>query len=454
MKRTRPIHIGTTVVAAVFSVSVLVGVMFFARIWTVAHTYNVSAYVSNARGIAEDSTVFEAGLPVGVVTQIMRHGPDAILSLRLSSGIRPLPVDTKIQLGLRSVAGEADVLLYPGHSKQTVADNGSLQLSRDESYTDVDQILNQFSGSTQQSTRTFLQAGGHALDGEGKHLNNVLGNFAAIVTNSLPLTSTLAAQHEHVAHLVRSFGDIMGEIGQRSEAIHEFAIGSRITFQAVAARDVALRSMLRELPSATSGLKLLGTAFYRTSPIISDDLLVKGTSALHALNPTIHLLGPASQKGIQLLDSLGAASPVLGNVLVRLQKLRPSATAAFPQIHAVTCQLDPMLRYIAPYGPDLAALFEDFGAATDAYAAAHQLLVPAMVDPSHFIRGVDSQGVSTALDTLFNFGIFRKAGAQNGFDPAEGPGGIFNRTKGLGNAGAADFGTNYKYPHVTQDCSR
>jgi ABC-type transporter Mla subunit MlaD len=118
MKRTKREHRVTVLGGILFAVGLLVGLMFFAGFWTTASTYNISVYVHNARGIAEDSTVFEAGLPVGLVTGVQRNGPDAVLALRIDQGPRPIPVDSKIQLGLRSLAGEADVLLSLGHTKQ------------------------------------------------------------------------------------------------------------------------------------------------------------------------------------------------------------------------------------------------------------------------------------------------------------------------------------------------
>ena len=68
---------------------ILIGVIFFAGFWKVGSNYQVSAYVSNARGIAKYSNVFEAGLPVGLVTGVKRNGngPDAILTLRIDKGV-------------------------------------------------------------------------------------------------------------------------------------------------------------------------------------------------------------------------------------------------------------------------------------------------------------------------------------------------------------------------------
>jgi phospholipid/cholesterol/gamma-HCH transport system substrate-binding protein len=454
MRRYKRTHVATVIVSLIFAVTVLFGIMFFAGFWTLGKTYNVSAYVSNARGIAEDSTVFEAGLPVGIVTGIQRSGPDAILSLRISKGPTPLPVDSRIQLGLRSLAGEADVLLLPGHSSEMVRNGGSLQLSQDNDYTEVDQILNQFAGHTTAATRQFFQGFGGGLQGQGQNLNQTLGGFAALVNDSPPLTSTLAAQHGQVADIVQNFGNIMAAIGQRTEAVEQFARGSRETFDVVANRDVQFGRLFVGLNHGIDGSIAITRAITANAHTI-DPVLLQLSNDVTKLQPAINELTPASQKGIQVLRALGSAAPALKNVLINLTSLKPSATSALTSLHALTCQVDPITRYIAPYGPDIAAFFEDFGAATDSYDSNHELLTSALVDPTHLVRGIyGNASQDQALNELINVGIFKNlAGAQTGFDANPGPGHAGRHDLDVGDAGPIQFGAHNVYPHVTADCA-
>lgn len=454
MRRTNSVSLAIVGSGLALSALILVGLMFFAGFWRPSSSYAVSAYVANARGISADSTVFEGGLPAGLVTGVKRNGPGAILTLRIDHGVRPLPVDSTIQLGLRSLAGEADVLLMPGNSRQLVRNGSSLGLSQDQDYTEVDQILNEFAGPTEGRTREFFQGVGAGVHGEGQNLNQTLGGFASVVNNSPPLTSTIAAQHTQVADIVQNFGNIMGAIGQRTQALQDFAHGALTTFNEVARRDSAFKSLLAVLPSlfGSNGdaFGALDQASPRITPVIGElaDVVAK-------LKPAIGLLTPASSKGIDLLDALGNASPALKNLLVQLIKLKPSAAATLPAVHALGCQLDPMLRYIAPYGPDISAFFENFGGVVDAYGnGAHQMLGSLVVDPSEVFRGIESQPVSSALTTLLNSGILSRAGAHTGYHFMLPPGQIHNTTLGVGDHGPVQWGATHVYPHVTADCSK
>lgn len=454
MRRVKPISAITVAGGIAFGLAVLVGVVLFANIWRPGHSYTVSAYVPNARGIAQDSNVFEAGLPVGLVTGVQRNGPDAILTMRIDHGVMPLPVDSQVQLGLRSLAGETDVLLDPGHSTQTVSNGGSLGLAQDQGYTEVDQILNELAGSTEGKAREFFQGLGTGLRGEGPNLNQVLGGFASLVNDSPPVTSTLAAQHTQVADIVQNLGTVMNAIGQRTQALQEFAVGAENTFNAVAGRDRAFKQVLAQLPGAVKNTRQLVNAVTAASPTISPVLSQLGGVML-ALKPAVDLLTPAAGRGIKLLDALGAASSPLKNVLAGVVKLKPSATAALPAVHATLCQLNPMIRFIDPYSEDIAAFFEDFGAVMNSYggpAAGHELLASLDVDPSNFVRGVYNQPTSVALTSLYNFGVFH-AGTSLGFHSLVPPGHISDPTIGVGDNGPVQWGATHKYPHVTADCS-
>jgi hypothetical protein len=246
----------------------------------------------------------------------------------------------------------------------------------------------------------------------------------------------------------------MGAIGQRSQAVQQFASGARITFGAIAARDNAFRGLLREAPFAIAGNATIGVDFIKYSPQIVPVLNNLSTTVL-ALKPAIELLTPGAQNGLQVVNALGAASPTLKNVLVNLEKLKPSATSALPGLHSIMCQLNPMLRFLKPYGPDISAFLENFGGLVNAYGNAHTLVAQATVDPSALVRGVETQpGIGPALSTLLNFGIFKLAGANTGYSALPGPGHMYDTTSGLGGHGPIDWGATHPFPHVTADCSK
>jgi hypothetical protein len=116
-----------------------------------------------------------------------------------------------------------------------------------------------------------------------------------------------------------------------------------------------------------------------------------------------------------------------------------------------------MARFLVPYGQDIATFFEGFGSADANYQqnGSHQLMASILVDPSALVRGVETQpALNNALTTLFNFGIFKKAGGTQGFHAIVPPGHIGDPTVGAGAEGPIQFGATHTYPHVTADCAK
>ena len=465
MKRTKTVNVLTVLGGVAFCVAFLLGLIAFAGFFKVSSSYNVSAYVYNARGIAKYSTVFEAGLPVGIVTGIDRSGPDAIVSMRVDRGVKPLPVDSKVQLGLRSLLGEADVLLTPGHSAQKVKSGGSIGLAQDQSYTEVDQILNTFAPPNEPKVRNFLQGLGDSVQGQGQNLNNTLGGFAALVNNSQPLTSILAHQRTQVADLIQYFGDVMGAIGQRTTALQEFAKGALTTFNTVASEDGQFKSQLQNISYAAFSLRNIGNALERYETPLTG-FVNHVNKVVTDLTPTVNLIAPGTQNGTKILDALGSAAPELKNLLTNLKQVEPSAIQALPAVHALTCQIDPMIRFLKPYGTpqngnpsdDISAFMQDFGAADSFYysvTSGHELPAIAHIDPSGLFRGVASPAADTAMQELLNLGVFQTTGAQPTYYHSLRPPGQRNSTTyGAGDYTPAQFGATHQYPHVTADCSK
>jgi virulence factor Mce-like protein len=450
MKRAGRGNVATLIVAVLFAAFVLVGVMFYSGAWRLGSSYNVTVFVPNAGSMGAGSTVRVAGLTVGRVSSIDRNGPNAVLGLRIDSGPHPLPTDSRVAVRLRSLVGESYVELYPGHAKATIPAGGSLPVSQANDFVDVDQILSVLRGTTKDRARQLIQGVGSAVGDKGPQLNQVLGSASSLIIDSVPLTSTLAGQHEQVGRLVQNLGDVMQAIGDRTSALSSFALGARQTFEAVASRDVALRSLLDQLPSTLSQVRQTSLLVQNVTPRLSPVLTNLGY-ALQALSPAIHLLGPAARSGIQLVRNLGSSALPLRGVLQGIEKLKSPSVAALPQVHATLCQLNPILQYAAPYGANISAFFANFGSAGNPYdAQSHTVRAMALATPAA-VPSVLTPQLLEAQNLLRNIGLLGTLN-KSGYNPFPKPGEGNHPSLGIHALGPADAGKVIKYPHVVADC--
>lgn len=243
---------------------------------------------------------------------------------------------------------------------------------------------------------------------------------------------------------------MMGAIGQQTTAVETFASGARQTFSAIAARDTALHQTLAKLPYLIGSLKQVSHTLVSVAPHVAP-LATNLATALNELSPAIHLLTPAASSGVQLLHSLGAAAYPLRDVLQNLDKLQGPTSAALPQLHATLCQLNPILKYASPYAPDLAALFENFGSASNPYGGTyHVTRALANIGPAD-APGLLTESEAQAAQSLFKLGFGNTL--ASGYDPIPPPGEMNQTTIGRGAYGPVPAGKQIHYPRVSAgDC--
>jgi ABC-type transporter Mla subunit MlaD len=205
--------------------------------------------------------------------------------------------------------------------------------------------------------------------------------------------------------------------------------------------------MLDRLPGtlvqvrSTTGILRAVTA--SATPVVSNL-----AAAVNELSPAIHTLLPAAQEGTAVVNQLGQTAPELQSTLARLRGLSAPAARALPQVGSVLCQLNPAAKYLSPYSPELAALLQDMGSATnffDANAHAARLYVTVGEDTLKFL----SPPVAAVVHSLLNTGVLglHDTAAYNPF-PAAGNAGETSTP-----ADAAGWASvKARYPRITANC--
>jgi phospholipid/cholesterol/gamma-HCH transport system substrate-binding protein len=451
MKRLERKHPPTVVAGLLFTIVVIIGLMFWSGQWKASGKYEVTAFVPNARTLGNGAHVLIAGLDAGKVTSVDRRGANAILRLRIDRGPTPLPADSHVAVRLRSLVGESYVEVRVGKARNTIRDGGSLPVTQADELTDIDQVLSTLSGSTRERAREMVQALAGAVGGRGEELNGTVRSASDLVTNAAPVLTTLGRQHEDVGKLVENLGSVMKAVSDRQQALVQMARGSRETLIAVADRDAALRSILDELPSTLRQVRTTSTTVRQVTPRIAP-VMRNLARAVRDLSPTVEALGPAARNGTRVVTELGAAAKPLRGVLRNLNGLSKPTVAAMPRLHAAMCELSPVLRYLQPFGPELASFFQNFGMAANYYdATGHAARVFADVLPQ-MLPAVQTPETAAAIKFLTGIGFLGKL-QHNGYNPFPKPGTLDNPAgAGLLNRGEASKVMTYQ--RVQADCEK
>jgi phospholipid/cholesterol/gamma-HCH transport system substrate-binding protein len=411
-------------------------------------SYHLRLLSPTAVSIVPGCEVRIAGLGVGRVSDVELRGKGAVIDVEIDGGQGPLPADTTYDVRLRTVIGETFVELYPGKSKRMLASGAILPMSSlADEYVDVEQILDVLKGDTRDQARQMIRALGSGLRGRGPELNEFVQSGSGLLRDLAPMAKVLGHDRRQVARLVDEFGRLADSVADRGTAIQTLARQSRVTAEAVADRDQALRATLQELPSSLRQVRkttrLLGQVTGETAPVITDVAALVRDS-----RPVITRLEPATTGARSVLRELGAASPVLSRTLTRAEALAGPAAAALPGVRAVLCQFLPMAQYLAPYAREMAATVQNIASATAYYDAnGHAARLEALVGDNNFAGYTPEQ--AEALKMLTSSGVLREVHSI-GYNPYPSPGDVGPPSAGVGQTGPKDYkGT---YPRVTAAC--
>jgi virulence factor Mce-like protein len=436
------------VAATIVAVGVAVALLTVAGVapWTTG-SYKLTVVLPTAGSLGPDAGVRIAGLQVGKVTSVERMGTMARFHLSIDQAKVPLPEDTRAALRLRSLVGENYVELTPGSSRHGLKSGSTLPLTQDDRYEEADEVLSVLRGPARANARRMIQELGGGLDGQGPKLNSFLHHGGGAVRNAADVAAVLANDHRQVAGLVEHVGDIMREIGDRQTSVKQLARSGRTTFQALADRESAIKRVLAQLPPTLTQVRSISAALTSvsasTAPVVTDL-----AAAVDELRPAVHALRPAARAGGNLLDALSASAPGLESTLGRLRAASAPTVAALPQVGAVLCQLNPMIRYLVPYSQDLMALVENMASATNFYdATGHAARLYAVVGQQSVAAINPTE--KAAIDQLLNLGVLGRLQRQ-GYNPYGRAGTGNHPTGGEGRSGPSDRAV--PYPRVTADC--
>ncbi|MCW3016406.1 MAG: hypothetical protein JWO02_3498, partial [Solirubrobacterales bacterium] len=255
----------TVLAAVLMSVAFVVGLLAWGGRLPGGGGYRVRAIVPSAANLASGARVTMAGVEVGRVTKVQRHGVGAVVELDVTKKwLTPVPVDSRVRIRSRTPAGENYIALSPGTSAKKLPSGGELAAGQADQFVDLDQILSILQGTTQQLTRELAQAVAEGLEGRGTSFNGVLASASDSVDSGASIVDVLARDRRQVSQLTQQLGDVAAAVGQRQDDVATVAGRGVIAFRAIARQDTALRKTLDTLPPTLASLKDATTALRAT----------------------------------------------------------------------------------------------------------------------------------------------------------------------------------------------
>ena len=162
-------------------------------------TYELKANVPNAANLVDGNDVRIGGTRVGAVTDIApQQDPDtgkvtAVLTLKMETAVKPLPVDSTVLIRPRSALGLKYVQITRGTSNRGFPDGATIPLrNATPTPVEIDEVLNTFDDKTRAASQSNLREFGNGFAGRGPDINRAVEQLNPLLVNLVPATRNLA----------------------------------------------------------------------------------------------------------------------------------------------------------------------------------------------------------------------------------------------------------------------
>jgi ABC-type transporter Mla subunit MlaD len=337
LRRSNPLRYGIVVVV-VLGVLVYFG---FTKHIPFKHGFRLKAAFGTVVNIQPKSPVRVAGVDVGKVSSVSRHGNTGVVTMEIGSGGLPIHSDATAKIRPRIfLEGNNFIELQPGSpSAPTVSSGHELPVTQTANPVQLDQVLGALNSDTRTNLQDFLVGYGDGLTRkpnaaeDAKQDPEVRGLNAAQALNKSYLrgpaslrggavvNQAIAGTEPHdLSKLVASIGKVTAALNVHEQQLGELIVNFNAFFRSFAAQSGALRTTVAELPAAlhnaTRGLASLNASFAPTKAFANAIIPgVKATprtvkAALPWIEQVRASLTPSELGGVA--RGLASATPALG----------------------------------------------------------------------------------------------------------------------------------------------
>ena len=321
----------------------------------------LTMFADNIDNLVPASQVQIAGVRIGEVMTSDATSEGGRVIFRVNSQYWPLHQGVHIRIGQRSLVGESYLDITDGKG-EPIPEGTTLPREAIEPVVNLYSIYQSLDPQTRTETTAMLKSLGGATMQTKDGLSATMDGLSSLGRGGHTAIDAIAAQSEDLKKLTQETATLMRAFDTgEGQIAHMVSSANRVTASTAGQRP-AFEEFWRLLPetldnarNASASLRNLGGAL---APVASD-LRQAGPKLSDAL---VDL--PGTSKDLRGL--LPAANDTLNrapDTLSRVSDFSDDLRDVIPAGRDMLADVDPVLHYLRPYGPDLAAFFANFNAA-------------------------------------------------------------------------------------------
>lgn len=322
--------------------------------------YQVTVAVPRAGNTVYFSDVEIAGVKVGKVQKVQADGNQALITFSLDPSVAPLHAGATVQIGSKSLVEESYLNVSDG-SGSTIPAGATLPAGSGRAPVQLDDVYRTLNAPTRASIQRLLQSSGAAVQGTQADVAAAAQGLGMLGRNGQTALDAIAAQSADLNQLARNTAGVLAALSTHQLAISQLVEDAHAITEVTAGESADVQAVMRALPPTMASLIDSSGAVSQLSQAL--------TPVAHNLRLAAPDLTAALREVPQTARDLRATMPYLNGVLTgaaptltQIPQLSNTVTSLVAPGTSVLSNLDPMLSYLSPYGPDLAAFFSNFAA--------------------------------------------------------------------------------------------
>jgi phospholipid/cholesterol/gamma-HCH transport system substrate-binding protein len=331
------------------------------------HGYRFNASFAEATQLAQEADVRISGVNVGKVKTIdLGDDGRTDAEIELRDEYAPIPQDSRAILRQKTLLGETYVELTPGtRTAPDIPEGGRLETAQVAPTVELDEILRAFDKPTREAFQVWQQDLGKGIEGQGAGFSEFLGVLPAFAEDTNEVVKILNSQERAVREGIRNTGVVFDALTERGDQLSQWIDNSNQLLRTTGRRDDSIRALFQAFPTfideSNTTLRALGDYAENTEPL------------MRQLKPVGTQLSNVFQQASRVSDDFNQFFVGLNRVIPASVKGLPASSRFLDDTRDLFVQLDPVLRnfnpffeYLALYKREIAAMFGNTTAVTQA----------------------------------------------------------------------------------------
>lgn len=320
--------------------------------------YHVTVELEDSDNLVPASDVRIAGVHIGDVQSIELGDGGAVATLRLDSDYAPLHQGVQVRVGEKSVVGETYVEITDGNGEALRA-GSALPAKVVQSSIQLGDVLRSLDAPTRISLRALIRSLGAGTDGTREDVAALVRGLGDLGKEGHTALDAIAAQSQDLQALTRETATVLEVLDVGEGQIADLVGNARQVSEATAGQSDAVKTSMRLLPSTLDTTRTASSALNRLAAALAP-VATDLRKAAPDLRGAIADLPETTQVLRSLLPDLDATLVRAPRTLRLLPAFGRQVRATIPEARAILTQVNPMLEYLRPYGPDIASWVANF----------------------------------------------------------------------------------------------